>query len=574
MTRRDANLRVASLRAFASDDEDLHDIHGGARPDLERLDYSSRVPETIPYMTDVDENVEDLVDDEAYVEEPCIPARDGQRDPSANGLSTEEAIQWGSVGPALDVDRHPKFTEPVSSSNQYGNSRPHGKLKKSLEIETRNMIAEPGFEPRRRDTDALKSDLDKKRNKLGYERISIDCAHCRRRRIRCVVPEDDPEQRCNNCIRSKRECVFYPVGQQAIIDARMDKSNNTLELSDEQSSVASYFSLGISDSSSSQPEATHYNPTLQVTVYSEPRMTGYHQHRVKPIPTRPDSQKPRHSMEVSPWTTSTPMSKPAPYAFHSESSVPTVSSKVPKHMSFSDDLGSSVYMPNGTSTTPPLLARRSDAHSPGESPLDEVHDPAYLDISLAEVITQAAGAADSNEQLPARRQHRLPHLANYWERPYEQQTTEAQTEQAGARTVAPQNLPSLQSVAQQRQDIPQAYPAYQNQQNAMPGWHRTLSKPENPRTENLHNPHVSSSPVPRVPGIGQEHASVAPNSGLLPDFQPIPEQVNPVPSTNRPAPSMPETPDIAQFHVHGETNEESRDFAMPHSMSGAIPLKQ
>ncbi|CAK4033816.1 hypothetical protein DOTSEDRAFT_68103, partial [Lecanosticta acicola] len=65
---------------------------------------------------------------------------------------------------------------------------------------------------------------DKKRNKLGYQRISIACAHCRRRKIRCLVADDDREGRCQNCIRLKKECVFYPVDQQAVIDARSESS--------------------------------------------------------------------------------------------------------------------------------------------------------------------------------------------------------------------------------------------------------------------------------------------------------------------------------------------------------------
>ncbi|KAI5370873.1 putative zn(2)-C6 fungal-type DNA-binding domain-containing protein [Septoria linicola] len=71
------------------------------------------------------------------------------------------------------------------------------------------------------------SELDKKRNKLGYQRISIACAHCRRRKIRCLIAEDDSEQRCQNCIRLKKECVFYPVDQQAVIDARSESSSKS-----------------------------------------------------------------------------------------------------------------------------------------------------------------------------------------------------------------------------------------------------------------------------------------------------------------------------------------------------------
>ncbi|KAL9089204.1 MAG: hypothetical protein Q9159_002675 [Coniocarpon cinnabarinum] len=52
---------------------------------------------------------------------------------------------------------------------------------------------------------------EKKRNKLGYHRTSVACGHCRRRKIRCMMPDDDPTGRCSNCIRLKKECNFFPV---------------------------------------------------------------------------------------------------------------------------------------------------------------------------------------------------------------------------------------------------------------------------------------------------------------------------------------------------------------------------
>jgi hypothetical protein len=38
--------------------------------------------------------------------------------------------------------------------------------------------------------------------------------HCRRRKIRCLLPSpEDPQGRCTNCIRLKKDCNFYPVDQ-------------------------------------------------------------------------------------------------------------------------------------------------------------------------------------------------------------------------------------------------------------------------------------------------------------------------------------------------------------------------
>ncbi|KAL8683472.1 MAG: hypothetical protein Q9186_000512 [Xanthomendoza sp. 1 TL-2023] len=62
--------------------------------------------------------------------------------------------------------------------------------------------------------------LDKRRNKLGYHRTSVACGHCRRRKIRCLLALDDPQNRCSNCIRLKKECCFFPVDQQPQMDRR------------------------------------------------------------------------------------------------------------------------------------------------------------------------------------------------------------------------------------------------------------------------------------------------------------------------------------------------------------------
>ncbi|KAI9804955.1 MAG: hypothetical protein M1833_006258 [Piccolia ochrophora] len=64
------------------------------------------------------------------------------------------------------------------------------------------------------------SAADKRRNKLGYHRTSVACGHCRRRKIRCLLAPDDPQGRCSNCIRLKKECNFFPVDQQPPTDRR------------------------------------------------------------------------------------------------------------------------------------------------------------------------------------------------------------------------------------------------------------------------------------------------------------------------------------------------------------------
>jgi len=64
------------------------------------------------------------------------------------------------------------------------------------------------------------SATEKKRNKLGYHRTSVACSHCRRRKIRCIPSANDPQGRCANCIRLKKDCSFILTEQQQGSDAR------------------------------------------------------------------------------------------------------------------------------------------------------------------------------------------------------------------------------------------------------------------------------------------------------------------------------------------------------------------
>lgn len=40
-----------------------------------------------------------------------------------------------------------------------------------------------------------------------------------------MVDENDPQQRCQNCIRLKKECLFYPVEQQGAMEERSQSSS-------------------------------------------------------------------------------------------------------------------------------------------------------------------------------------------------------------------------------------------------------------------------------------------------------------------------------------------------------------
>ncbi|OJJ38135.1 hypothetical protein ASPWEDRAFT_104822 [Aspergillus wentii DTO 134E9] len=83
------------------------------------------------------------------------------------------------------------------------------------------------------------SNADKKRNKLGYHRTSVACVHCRRRKIRCLVAADDAQGRCENCIRLRKECQFYPVDQQPPVEKKSRPSSRLETTSTDPSTTSS-----------------------------------------------------------------------------------------------------------------------------------------------------------------------------------------------------------------------------------------------------------------------------------------------------------------------------------------------
>ncbi|KAG5298534.1 C6 finger domain-containing protein [Histoplasma ohiense] len=84
---------------------------------------------------------------------------------------------------------------------------------------------------------AVGSAADKKRNKLGYHRTSVACVHCRKRKIRCLLASDDT--RCENCIRLKKECHFFPVDQQPPMETKRSRSGSKTGATSTEASITS-----------------------------------------------------------------------------------------------------------------------------------------------------------------------------------------------------------------------------------------------------------------------------------------------------------------------------------------------
>lgn len=94
--------------------------------------------------------------------------------------------------------------QPLNKKRRSSKSKVPGDLRRSTSTpHMRNLaLGTPGD---------LSPTSNKARNKLGYHRTSVACGHCRRRKIRCLLAPDDPQGRCSNCIRLKKECNFFPV---------------------------------------------------------------------------------------------------------------------------------------------------------------------------------------------------------------------------------------------------------------------------------------------------------------------------------------------------------------------------
>ena len=85
--------------------------------------------------------------------------------------------------------------------------------------------------------------------------------HCRRRKIRCLVATDDVQGRCENCIRLRKECQFFPVDQQPPVEKK-SRPSSRLETQPLDHSTATRIS--------SSP--TNLNPEPVDTFYPYPQI--------------------------------------------------------------------------------------------------------------------------------------------------------------------------------------------------------------------------------------------------------------------------------------------------------------
>ncbi|KAJ7861451.1 hypothetical protein B0H14DRAFT_3445376 [Mycena olivaceomarginata] len=49
---------------------------------------------------------------------------------------------------------------------------------------------------------------------LARRRVIIACAHCRKRKIRCITPEDPPQNPCGRCTKKGLKCEYITMADQ------------------------------------------------------------------------------------------------------------------------------------------------------------------------------------------------------------------------------------------------------------------------------------------------------------------------------------------------------------------------
>lgn len=167
--------------------------------------------------------------------------------PPSNG--TEMGLPPSGYMPAYDGLPHPEMGLKPEYDHSYSPRDRHDTLARALKLKrvmsTPNvrqempppMQAPPAFGQQRLDEHSSMLQDGKKRNKLGYHRISVACNHCRRRKIRCIISSDDPEGRCINCIRLKKVCTFSAVDTQPAPEPRGKAGTRSVSMAGKPSSA-------------------------------------------------------------------------------------------------------------------------------------------------------------------------------------------------------------------------------------------------------------------------------------------------------------------------------------------------
>jgi hypothetical protein len=236
------------------------------------------------------------------------------------------AYQLPALVPQSRSPSSPTLEVPVRNRGTVMASK-SGKVKRSLS--TPNVRGQASS-----DAAALALSAEKRRNKLGYHRTSVACGHCRRRKIRCIPAQGDLQNRCSNCIRLKKECIFFPVDQPPQLESRNARDPIIQEVMGSGSQSSSPTSLTVAphdlqdgvpythltmppiqdpgNSDLKKPRMDSFSPENKAHMYSRPQEYG---HNTGPWIASEASAIPRAPTDVSPtyWRETPSITAFAPY---------------------------------------------------------------------------------------------------------------------------------------------------------------------------------------------------------------------------------------------------------------------
>lgn len=272
------------------------------------------------------------------------------------------------------------------------------------------------------DTSAM-TNAEKKRNKLGYHRTAVACVHCRRRKIRCILAMDDPTTRCQNCIRLKKDCQFYPVDQQTAPGKRTRSSSKADESMNEsptpETSPAtvgtpwdhseSYYPAHFQPSPVAPDSAGQFsfgNPMLhnENSALSNASYTSLNMYSQSPWNSTPALTSPLHSIETGHFDASHPThwhprAQPGP-SNHDIAPYPPTAMQSPLHSStqehFPQFSASHVGESHGLPNTHYHPVRSMSLATPND--LQNYHSPYHNDPQM---FLQRHPTTNSDMQLPS-----------------------------------------------------------------------------------------------------------------------------------------------------------------------------
>ncbi|KAJ7311694.1 hypothetical protein DFH08DRAFT_822461 [Mycena albidolilacea] len=103
---------------------------------------------------------------------------------------------------------------------------------------------------------------------LARRRVIIACAHCRKRKIRCITPEDPPQNPCGRCTKKGLKCEYITMADQK--EGTSTNKTAVREAASRRSSSSSPPARSRRGSSANHPGAHWNGPSRNDTSAAQP----------------------------------------------------------------------------------------------------------------------------------------------------------------------------------------------------------------------------------------------------------------------------------------------------------------